>query len=59
MTHKDQVFVTNVVVTNLMRKTVVSCVINQLVGVVVELKAIAKTHKYRKLHEGHHFVLMP
>jgi hypothetical protein len=58
MTHEDQVFVTNVVVTNLMRKTVASSVISQLVGVVAELNAIAKTRKYRKLHEGHHFILM-
>jgi hypothetical protein len=58
MTHEDQVFVTNVVVTNLMRKIVALSVISQLVGVVAELNTIAKTRKYRKLHEGHHFILM-
>jgi hypothetical protein len=33
-------------------------VINQLVGVVVELSAIAKICKYRGLHETHHFIPM-
>jgi len=37
---------------------VATSVISQLVGVVVELNAIAKICKYRRLHEGHHFISM-
>ncbi len=33
-------------------------VISRLVGVVVELNAIAKICKYKGFHEGHHFILM-
>jgi hypothetical protein len=41
MTQKDQVFVANVVVTDLTQDTVVSNVINQPTNVVVEHNAIA------------------
>jgi hypothetical protein len=37
---------------------VVSNVINRPVDVVVELNAIAKIYKYKRFHEGHHFILM-
>ncbi len=33
-------------------------VISQLIGVAVELNTIAKIWKYRRFHEGHHFILM-
>jgi hypothetical protein len=33
-------------------------VINQLTSVVAILNAIVKIHKYRRFHEGHHFILM-
>jgi hypothetical protein len=36
-----------------------SNVINQLTNVVAEVSAIVKIHKYKKLHEGHHFISMP
>jgi hypothetical protein len=36
----------------------VSSVINWLAGVVVELNVITKIHKYRRLHEGHHIIMM-
>jgi len=58
MTHKDQVFVTDVVVTNMTWETMVSNVICQLACVVAKLSAIAKIHMYRGLDEGHHFILM-
>ncbi len=58
MTQKDQVFVANVVVTNLMWETMVSNVINWLAGVVTKLNAIAKIYKNKKLKEGHHFISM-
>jgi len=41
-----------------MREMVASNVINQPTGVVTKFSAIAKIHKYKGLHEGHHFILM-
>jgi len=32
--------------------------INQLASAVVKLSAITKIYEYRRLHEGHHFILM-
>jgi hypothetical protein len=58
MIQEDQVFIVDVVVTDLMWKIVVSNVISRLVNVVTKLSAIAKICKYRGLHEGHHFILM-
>ncbi len=37
----------------------VTNVINQIANALAELSAIAKIHKYRGLHEGHHFIPMP
>jgi hypothetical protein len=48
----------NVVVTNLMQKTVTVNVISQPIGAMVELNATAKICKYRGFHEGHHFISM-
>ncbi len=36
----------------------VSSVIGQPTCVIMELSAIAKIHKYRGLHEGHHIIPM-
>jgi hypothetical protein len=58
MTHEDQVYVVNVVVTNLTRKTVVMNVISRPLSVVVKFNASAKIHKYRRFHEVHHFTPM-
>jgi hypothetical protein len=58
MTWKDYVFVTNVVVTDLMRKTMALSVINWPTCVIAELNTIVKIHKYRGLHEEHHFIQM-
>jgi hypothetical protein len=58
MIREDQVFVVDVVVTDLTQETVAMNVINQQIGAVVELSAIAKNHKYTWLHEGHLFILM-
>jgi hypothetical protein len=37
-------------------ETLVTNAINQPIGVVAKLNAIAKIHKYRGLHEKHHFI---
>jgi hypothetical protein len=37
---------------DLMWKIMISNVINQPIGVTTKLRAIAKIHKYKKLHEG-------
>jgi hypothetical protein len=58
MTQKDQVFIADVVVTNLKWETMALNVISQLEGAMVKLNAIAKIRKYRGLHEGHYFILM-
>jgi len=58
MTYEDQIFVTNVVVTNPTHETVVMSVISQLVGAIAKVNNITKICKYRRIHEGHHFILM-
>jgi hypothetical protein len=58
MTHEDQVFIANVVVTNLPWKIVIISVISQLASVNAKLKTIVKIHKYRWLCERQHFILM-
>jgi hypothetical protein len=58
MTQEDQALVTDVVVNDLTRKTMASNVISRLASAVVKLNAIIKIHKYKGLHEGHHFILM-
>jgi hypothetical protein len=58
MTQKDQVFVADVVVNDLMWKMVTLNVISQPVGAVIELSTIVKIRKYKGLHEGHHFIPM-
>jgi hypothetical protein len=58
MTQENQVCIANVVVIDLTQETMASNVINQLTSVIAELSTIAKIRKYRKLHEGHHFILM-
>jgi hypothetical protein len=49
MIHKDQVFVTNVVAMS---------VISRPTCAIVELDTIVKVYKYKRFHEGHHFILM-
>ncbi len=58
MSHEEQIFVANVVVIDLTWNAMAMNVINWLAGVIVELNAIVKIHKYRGLHEGHHFILV-
>jgi hypothetical protein len=58
MTQEDQVFVANVVVTDLMLEMVASSVITWPASAIVEFNTITKIHKYRELHEGHHFIPM-
>jgi len=57
MTWKDQVFVTNVVVTDPMWE-MASSVISRPTIAVVKLSAIIKIRKYKRFHEGHHFISM-
>jgi len=58
MTQKDQIFVVDVVVINSMQETMASNVINQPTCVTTRLSTITKIRKYRRFHEGHHFILM-
>jgi hypothetical protein len=57
MNREDQVFITNVVVTDPMWEMMASNVISST-SAVVELNAIVKIHKYKGFHEGHHFIPM-
>jgi len=45
-------------VTNPTPKVMVTNGINQPIGVVANLNAIAKICKYRRFHERHHFILI-
>jgi hypothetical protein len=56
--HEDQVFVIDMVDTNLTPVTTITNVISWLVNVVVKLSVIVKICKYKKFHEGHHFISM-
>jgi hypothetical protein len=47
-----------VVVTDPMQEKVASSVISRPTSAAVKLSAITKICKYRRLHEGHHFILM-
>jgi len=47
-----------VVVINLTPEVMVTNVIDQPIGVIAKLNAIAKICKYRRLHERCHFILM-
>jgi hypothetical protein len=58
MTREDLVFVLDVMVTDPMRKTMPSNVITWPTCAIVKLNAISKIHKYRRFHEGHHFIQM-
>jgi hypothetical protein len=58
MTQKDQVFIADVVVIHPTQETVALNVINQLTNVIEKLSTIVKIHKYKRLHEGYHFILM-
>jgi hypothetical protein len=58
MIHEDQVFVIDMVVTNLTQETMAMSVMNQQTSVVAELSAIIKIRKYKRFHEGHHFIPM-
>jgi hypothetical protein len=58
MIRQEYDFVANVVDINPMQETMDSSVINRPTSAIVELNAITKFHKYRRFHEGHHFILM-
>jgi hypothetical protein len=52
MTREDQVFIVDVVVIDLMLEMMALNVISQLIGVIAELSAIGKIHKYKRLQKG-------
>jgi hypothetical protein len=58
VTWKDQLFIADVVVINLMHETMASNFISWTANASVEFNAIVKIHKYKGLHEGHHFMPM-
>jgi hypothetical protein len=58
MTREDQVFVAYVMVIDSMWEMMALSAITRPIGAIVKVNAIAKIHKYRGLHERHHFVLM-
>jgi len=58
MTQENQAFIVDVVVTDLMQEAMVSNVNSQSTSAIMELSTIVKIHKYRRLHEKHHFTLM-
>jgi len=58
MIRENHVYVVNVVVINLTWKTMTMNVISRPLSAVVKFNAIAKIHKYRRLHEAHHFIPM-
>jgi hypothetical protein len=49
---EDQIFVVDMVVTDLTWEMMATSVISRLIGATVKLNAIIKIHKYRGLHEG-------
>ncbi len=55
---QEQVFVANVMVIDLTWETVAMSVIIQPKGAIVELSAIVRIRKYRRLHDKHHFISM-
>jgi hypothetical protein len=58
MTQEDWVFVLDVMVTDSTQETMASSVITWPTCAIVKLNVIGKIHKYRKFHEGHHFIWM-
>jgi len=58
MISEDQNFVIGVVVINSTQKIVIMTVISWLANVITKLSAIAKICKYKRFHEGHHFIPM-
>jgi hypothetical protein len=58
MTRRDHVLIVDVIVINLTWETMSTSVINRLVSATAKLSTIVKIHKYRRFHEGHHFIPM-
>jgi hypothetical protein len=56
MIWEDQVFIVDVVVTDLTQEMVASSVISWPKSVVADRNPIVKIHKYKGFHEGHHFI---
>jgi hypothetical protein len=55
---KNKFLLFDVMVIDLTWELKATNVINQLIGIVVEFNTITKIHKYRRFHEGHHFIPM-
>jgi hypothetical protein len=58
MAQEVQVLIVDVVVIDPTWETVASNVISWLTSVTMKLSAITKIHKYKRFHEGHHFIPM-
>jgi hypothetical protein len=58
MTQKNQVFIVNVISIDLMRQMMTLSVISQPTNVIAKLNIITKIRRYKRFHEGHHFILM-
>jgi hypothetical protein len=58
MTQKGHVFVADAMVINPTWKTVTSNVISRPANAAMKFNVTVKIHKYRGLHEGHHFIMM-
>jgi hypothetical protein len=58
MTQEDQVFITDVMVTDTTQEMMTSNVISRPINVVMEVRTIVKIRKYKRFHEGHHFISM-
>ncbi len=58
MTHENQVFIVNVVIIDSTQEMVATSVISQLEGAAAKFNTIVKVHKYKGLHEKHHFIPM-
>jgi len=58
MIWENQIFIVDVMITNLTWETMASSVISRPTCATIEFKVITKIHKYRGLYEGHHFILM-
>ncbi len=58
MIHDDQIFVANVMVIDSIQKMMTMNVISPPTSAIAKFNAIVKIHKYRRLHERHHFILM-
>jgi hypothetical protein len=58
MIQKNQVFIVNVIIIDLIQQMMILGVISQSASVIAKFNAIAKICKYKKFHERQHFILI-